>query len=266
MANQLSQSVLKALRDYIDKKECGLKLKAQYFDGMIMPPSEAQKLGQWFEYKATGGLPPYGGGVPQEKTLKSGKLATSYARMEEQVKNFHTLCKKYNVKILSIGDEKFNYGQAKGTPDIVAEIDGELSIIDLKASGLIRDKWSDFGWEDIANPYKPKVKILTQAMHYKYIAQNLYGKEDVPFYFWVFSTTNPSDHRIIRVEIDEDDYALHERELSDAITFLEKEQKRGFKAHPSLQRCSGCPLAAKCPHAAPVAEVEVVYYSSQITT
>ena len=267
MTTQLTQSVLKALRDYIDKNECGLKLKAQYFDGISSASTEAQKLGQWFEFKATGALPPYGDkNVPQPNLLKSGKLSTSYARMEAQVLNFKKLLSAYDVKIISVGDENFNYGQARGTPDIIAEIDGELSIIDIKASGLIRDKWSEFGWENIANSYKPKMKIITQAVHYKYIAKNLYKKDDVPFYFWVFSTTNQDDYRIIKVELDDDEYALHQQELSDAIRFLAKEEKRGFKAHPSLKRCRGCALAKTCAYASPIAEIEEVYYSSAITT
>ena len=261
----ISQSILKRMKDYINNEECGLKIKAQYVDGVVFPPSEAQLLGQWFEYVCTGAMPPYDSErVPEAKKLKNGNLAKSYERMQYQVANFKNLLKHYNIEIVSIGEE-IQYGNARGTTDIIAIVDGQKAIIDLKASGLIRDKWNPLGWEDIANPYKPKMKVLTQAIHYKYIAKNAWQCDDVPFYVWVFSTTNEKDNRIIKVEIDEDEYALHERELADAKVYLEKQLENGFKAKPSMLRCRNCPLAHSCEHKTEFAEVEVVHYSSELT-
>tara|TARA_B100000927_G_scaffold285348_1_gene275329 strand:+ start:1007 stop:1810 length:804 start_codon:yes stop_codon:yes gene_type:complete len=261
---KISQSILKRMKDYIEGEECGLKIKAQYVDGVVFPPSEAQLLGQWFEYECTGAMPPYDSErVPEPKRLKNGNLAKAYERMEYQVANFKALLKHYGIKIISIGEE-IQYGDARGTTDIIAEVDGQIAIIDLKASGLIRDKWNPLGWEDIANSYKPKMKVLTQAIHYKYIAKNLYQTDDVPFYFWIFSTTNEKDNRIIKVEIDEDEYDLHERELADAKVYLEKQLENGFEPRPSMLRCRNCPLAHSCDHKTEFAEVESVYYSSEL--
>ena len=108
------------------------------------------------------------------------------------------------------------------------------------------------------------MKVLTQAIHYKYIARNLFQTEDVPFYFWIFSTTNEKDNRIIRVDIDEDEYELHERQLADAKVYLEKQLETGFKAKPTMLRCRNCPLAHSCEHKVEFAEVEQVYYSSEL--
>ena len=261
---KISQSILKSMRSYIEGEECGLKIQAQYVDKVVFPPSDAQLLGQWFEYECTGALPPYDSeNIPEPKRLKNGNLAKAYERMEYQVANFKALLKHYNIEIQSVGEE-ISYGNARGTTDIIAKVDGQIAIIDLKASGLIRDKWNPIGWEDIANPYKPKMKLLTQAVHYKYIARNLFQTDDVPFYFWIFSTTNEKDNRIIRVEVDEDEYDLHERELEDAKNYLEIQLKNGFKANPSMLRCRSCPLASTCKHKAEFAEVEKVYYTSQI--
>jgi hypothetical protein len=261
---KISQSILKRMQDYIEGEECGLKIKAQYVDGIVFPPSDVQLLGQWFEYICTGGLPPYDSErIPEAKRLKNGNLAKAYERMDYQMANYKALLKHYDVKIKSIGEE-IEYGDARGTTDIIAEVDGQIAIIDLKASGLIRDKWNPMGWEDIANDYKPKMKVLTQAIHYKYIARNLFQTDDVPFYFWIFSTTNEKDNRIIKVEIDEDDYALHERVLRDAKVYLEKTLKNGFKARPSMLRCRSCPIAHSCKEKTEFAEVETVYYTSQL--
>ena len=119
--------------------------------------------------------------------------------MEKQVENFNQAVKHYNVEILSAG-ETLEFGKAKGTCDIIANVDGELSIIDVKSTALFSDKWSEFGWAEIDNAYKPKLKLLTQALHYKYLAKNIY-KKNIPFYFWVFSTKNENDFKIIKVEM-----------------------------------------------------------------
>ena len=88
--------------------------------------------------------------------------------------------------------------------------------LNLKSTSLFNDKWSEFGWVDIANEYKPKLKLLTQALHYKYLAKNLNPElENVPFYFWVFSTKNENDFKIIRVEVDEEDYWFHAKEIDN---------------------------------------------------
>ena len=80
---KISQSILKRMKDYIEGEECGLKIKAQYVDGVVFPPSEAQLLGQWFEYECTGAMPPYDSErVPEPKRLKNGNLAKAYERME----------------------------------------------------------------------------------------------------------------------------------------------------------------------------------------
>ena len=73
------------------------------------------------------------------------------------------------------------------------------------------------------------MKVLTQAIHYKYIARNLFQTDDVPFYFWIFSTTNEKDYRILKVEIDEDEYDLHERVLRDAKVFWSKRLKKDLR-------------------------------------
>ena len=133
----ISQSILKRMQDYIEGEECGLKIKAQYVDGVVFPPSDAQLLGQWFEYECTGALPPYDSErIPEPIRLKNGNLSKAYERMSYQVANYKALLKHYDVKIKSIGEE-IQYGNARGTTDIIAEVDGQIAIIDLKASGLI---------------------------------------------------------------------------------------------------------------------------------
>ena len=54
---KISQSFMKSFAEYKVKEECGLVVKAKYLDGIQSVPTKAMKLGQYFEYMATGGLP-----------------------------------------------------------------------------------------------------------------------------------------------------------------------------------------------------------------
>tara|TARA_R110000851_G_scaffold86327_5_gene187441 strand:+ start:3881 stop:4699 length:819 start_codon:yes stop_codon:yes gene_type:complete len=265
---KITQSILKNMRDYIDGKECGLLFKARYVDGLRTPSTKSQALGNWFEYKCTGALNPYDPTVPEAKISYKGtpkeKLAADYQRMEKQVENFKAAIKHYNVEIISAG-ETLEFGKAKGTCDIIANVDGELSIIDVKSTALFNDKWSEFGWAEIDNAFKPKLKLLTQALHYKYLAKNLYPeKGNIPFYFWVFSTKNEDDFKIIRVEVDEEDYWFHAKEIDNMHQLLKIELKKGFKAYPTIERCSKCPLKEDCSEAMDVPKVETIYYTNQM--
>ena len=265
---KITQSILKNMRDYIDGKECGLLFKARYIDGKRFPSTDGQALGNWFEYKCTGALNPYDPKIPEDKLSYKGtakeKLSANYERMSKQVENFKTALKHYNVEIVSVG-ETLEFGKAKGTCDIIAKVNGELSIIDVKTTGLFNDKWSEFGWQEIDNAFRPKLKLLTQALHYKYLAKNIYKDlKNVPFYFWVFSTKNENDFKIIRVEVAEDDYWFHAKEINDMHQLLQMEIKQGFKAYPSIVKCAKCPLREDCPEAMDVPKIETIYYTNEM--
>ena len=116
MRNQkISQSLMKALGTYVYKivneeridagdspSECGKYFYAKYFEDAYEEPTPAQNLGNWFEFICTGQLPRTGI-EPIPKTLKTGKLAVDYARMEKQAENFKKLMDFHNFKIIESG-------------------------------------------------------------------------------------------------------------------------------------------------------------------
>jgi len=256
----ISQSLLKMLTKYADKKECGLKLKAQYIDRLSDKPTEAQALGNWFEYVCTGALPPYNPVIPEPKLLKSGELPTAYKRMEEQVNNYKFAVEHYKIEIIKAGYD-MKYGNITGTADILAEMNGRKVLIDIKTTGLYDDKWSDFGWntEHLAEGYRPKFDILIQALHYKWLYRQITG-EDIDFYFWVFSTKNTNDFKIIKVNIDEALFTEHAKDIQTGLRFLLHSLKHGFKAHPSMSRCGKCFLKETCVSKLEVPSIDEVYY------
>ena len=260
----ISQSLLKALTKYAEKKECGLKIEALYIDKMKGTTTAAQALGNWFEYKCTGALPAYHPEVPEPKVLKSGKLSVAYERMLNQVENYKQAIKHYNVTDIKEG-VSFNWGNITGTADIIAKVDGKPSIIDIKTTALFDNKWEEFGWntEHLAGEFRPKLNLLLQALHYKWLYKNIYG-EDADFYFWVFSTTNQNDFKIIKVNIEDELYEEHANDIRAALNFLMHNIKTGFIAIPEISRCAKCFLSESCTSKIEVPVVSEVWFSTNI--
>ena len=239
----MSQSILKMLYGYLTDTECGIQVKSKILKTTTFPTSDAQLLGQWFEYIATGQLP-VSGIEPIPKTTRSGDLTAPFKRVEGHVSNYKAILSKYNIEVLETGKvlETDNY---IGTIDILAKIDGKLSIIDIKTTGLLHDKWNDYGWHE--ERLTERENHMTQVYQYKYLAQEVL-KEDVDFYFFVFNTANEHDAKIFKMVIDEFRIEQHELDLEKFYSYLNtKFLKLTDKelAKPELKRCSECPVDCK---------------------
>lgn len=234
----LSQSMMK---DYA--KMCGLLFKGKYVDKNVRDePSEAMKEGIYFEYLCTGQMPK-SGVVPQPERTNKGELTAAYKRIVEAVGLFKKIIKFYNIKILEVG-LRIENDSMSGVLDILAEWDGRVVIIDLKYSGLIDDKWSDMGWADFA--LHEKDQLMKQPVHYKILVNDELNVEDVPFYFFVFNSKDPTDMKIFLIEVDPDRYFFHQVEMDKVREGIEKSMIAGWKAKPDYRICKDCPLSDTC--------------------
>jgi len=275
----ISQSLIKSLNKYINGKQCGLKLKAQYVDGIEFEPSDAMRLGQWFEYKCTGQKTKFGhtpvpdrlkpkkltkaqkeAGLKQEDIV--GELSKKYQDALIQVEAFHKMLKAEKLTIISTGtrlkDDEFGIS---GDVDIVAQREGDdkLIFIDTKYSGLLENKYDDLGWHYDSLEYKHDIMI--QSVQYKLLGIQNYGYEP-DFYFWVFSSTNPNARKSIKVEVSEDRFKTHIKDVFQARKIFEQNLKHGFKPYPSPDGCASCPLKETCEHFTEVPIVHTVYYGN----
>lgn len=291
---KITQSLLKSLIKYRNGEECGIIFKAKYIDNRydLFPPSDAQNLGAWFEYMATGSVPK-NGETPKAEYLKRGKdengnpqLATDYRLMKVHVDNFKKTMNAYGFEMISVGEDitteypnKFGADVIlKGTLDIRAMATkdiysyyqnekvlvakkGEDVIIDLKTTGLLDDKYNDYGWQ-LDNLHN-KINLVTQPIHYKFIELCNTGK-NIPFIFMLFNSRNENDVRIIDFRIDDSAYEEHKSFIDSGIQNMIFFMKRGFKATPSLAKCSDCPLANDCKFKASISPISVYYFANQI--
>ena len=240
---KMSQSLLKNLYEYEWGDACGIPIKKIYIDGMVFPPTPNQALGQWFEEQATG-EPPTRGESPIPKMTQRGELTAPYKRMQIHAEHFKNIMKQYNIKIIETGFS-FDHPKYSGIADIYALWNGKSCIIDLKSTGLLNDKWHEWGWGE--ERLESKEKLLVQAVQYKLLAREVLG-EDVDFYFFVFSTANENDAKIFKVEVDDWKLDMHKQDLDNALIYLDKFLSFSDEqlAKPDMKKCMECPLKDEC--------------------
>lgn len=259
---KISQSLMKSYVDYLNEKECGLYFKARYIDkdpDSDKEPTDAMKVGIYFEYLCTGALPK-NGQIPEPEKVYKGKpnekLSAPYERATESAEVFKRIMDKYGIEIKQVGyyleDKKLNIN---GVIDIYAEWDGQPVFIDLKYSGLIDDKWSEMGWD--LDSLHMKDSLMIQGVHYKLLAERCLNIPDIPFFYFVFSSSDPTNVKIIKQEVDESKKQSHVVAINNVCGKLQSET---YKPYPTLQRCSSCPLAHKCPSKVDVPLISEIYY------
>lgn len=254
---KISQSLLKALSEYIQGIECGISFKVRYITKEVeFTPTKTMKLGNFFEFHATGAMPR--SGEPQAEKTQKGEYTEDYKRALASAQYFKGLLNHFDIKILEknflLEGEK-----EKGYLDILAEWDGRVVIIDLKYSGLLDDKWSPYGWHN--DFLSEKENIMIQPVSYKGLAREVLGVENMPFFFWVFDSKKPLYAKIIEVEVDEQRFYSHKEAVDIAINYLQTHiEKDDWIPRPELLRCQSCAYKSKCPHGVDYPIIEKVYF------
>lgn len=261
----LSQSLLKDYLDYYDEnvKSCGLAIRKRHFEKIPTPQSEVQKLGTYFEYMATGYCHDPNN-PPQAKISYKGTsreaMAADYERATKSAELYKEIIKKHGIEVIKYG-EYMNYDGASGISDIRAKWNGEECIIDLKYTALFDDKFNDYGWHTESLVYKSK--LLLQPIHYKYLIKKISGIENIPFYFFIFSSKDSEKVKIIKTTIQEEHVNLHEEitvEKMKRYINYHYNNPESLEARPNYIRCKDCPFHDDCDKRTDVPLIEEIYY------
>lgn len=273
----LSQSVMKDYQDFWNMKtlSCGLYLFKRNFQRLPQEQGDAAKLGSYFEYLCTGYVRP-GDEVPQPEMVYKGtareKVAADYERAMKAAEFYKKIIDHYGIKVISTGEYLIT-GRTSAILDIRAEWEGRECIIDIKYSGLIDDKFSPYGWAIESLVDRPGLTI--QALHYKHIIKRLEGKENIDFYYFVFSSKDPDNAKIIRINTDESALYRHEMDVAKIERIIDYHYEKAdeyatdmkvnleFSPHelvarPTLSRCLECPYFSSCDKRAEVPKIEEI--------
>lgn len=249
---KISQSLMKALFNYRNNNECGIRIYERYIKGTELETSDAMNMGNWFEYQCTAQLP-RSGKMPEPERLKNGELSAAYRKLDKQIARYHEMIEQYGIKILHTGYSFDSDEYGTGIADIIAEWNGKKCIIDIKTTAKIDDKWSEYGWGDEKFEYvdSPNTQALTiQAVQYKLLALKEFGECD--FYFFVFSTADEDAAKIFKVEVDDAALEKHRENIFQAHKYFNKtfvNKTETELAVPELKRCQQCQLKTNCAYA-----------------
>lgn len=234
MKYNLSASTIKAFDQHETNKYCGKRFKAVKIDKTHEElTGDAARLGQYFE-SIVNGLK----NRPADTTQK-GELTAPYKKAVQAAE-------KTRERIVNI------FGDSPTTFDVNLEKDGNKAIfdilipdkhiiIDLKYSGLLGNKWEEFGWHPstIGNS-----SHMTQAKFYIWFYYQIYGV--IPsFFYYVQSSTDSDNFQVFSIKADEafvNSYnPYYYREMIDY-----KLSTNGFVAEPVYDQCLHCPLNNEC--------------------
>jgi hypothetical protein len=254
----INQSLVKDLIKYQNDELCGLVFHNKWILQQFGGGSKANDLGHYFEWLCTGALAKGESEAPIPETTKSGELTADFKTAKKQAEYFHSLLPKYGIKLLDAGNKIIADDTWIGTLDIEAKWDAifenenlnfdtnnkdHIVIIDLKYSGLLNDKWNEFGWHD--ETLSRKQGTMLQAKHYKFLYWKKYGFNP-PFFFFVFDSKQVGKAKIINVEIDTYELELHEEFLQKAKRYFETNLESGFQPKPSYDLCISCKYQHLC--------------------
>lgn len=254
----INQSLVKDLVKYQNGTLCGLVFTNKWILNQFGGGTKSNSLGHYFEYLCTGALAKGESEAPKPEYTKKGELSADFELARKQSIFFHELMTKYGIKLISAGDKVLADEKWIGTLDILAQwesignyIDFEFGednpekkvIIDLKYSGLLEDKWSEFGWNTDTLPKKQGTML--QAKHYKFLFWKKYGFNP-PFLFFVFDTKEVGKVKVINVDIEDWELEQHEVFLEKAKKYFEHQMKIGFEPKPKYDSCIKCKYANWC--------------------
>ena len=258
----ISQSFLKEFAKYKAGETCGLQVKAKYIDGVQFPSSDAMENGNLFEYLATGSIP-RDGHIPEVNVVYAGtkkeSVSAQHQRVIESAEFFKKIVKDYEIEIIEVGKVCTQDGMT-GIMDIIAKWNNRICIIDTKYSGLIDDKWSEFGWN--LDSLSDKHGLMIQPVQYKLLLSKELECEpdDIDFYFFVFSSQKVRDVKIVKVHVDENTIATHLSTVEWVKGELKKPISSVFKAKPQLVRCNECFIKDNCSSKAELPEINEIVY------
>jgi len=208
--------------------------------------------------------------IPEE-TLREAEddMYADYLNLMYQANHLKRAFKYYEIEILELQKpivipiEGTLYVR-KGVIDIYAMIhkpsEGEPHecFIDIKATGDLgsENKKSFSGW-DRAYLHQNE-DLIIQPIDYKNLAMLSDMSADMPFYFFVHSSSNALDRKIYGMTIGNTIREQHEEFVKKMVEDLQAYSFLGYTPYPTITRCAECPLKDTCKHARTIQKFEFI--------
>jgi len=245
----ISQSMIKRFLKVVDGELCSMRFRATLVEGAEEKSGKAAMMGNRFQWLAFG-LLDYNGKEPEPIiTEKTGKIGADEKRIVKNAALAQGTLKRLGYEIIE-GHRELRVKCIKGEWDLYTEKDGKKYILDVKYSGLIGDKWHEWGWPDNAEDFTDKVSHIIQAKQYLLLA-NLLGIEVDGFIFLVFDSRAEKEgqYKEYLLSVSEQGINEHKRLILNIVEeFLKWMDNDMFVTNPSFTKCKSCPISEICPN------------------
>ena len=244
-----SQTILNTYEKYLAGEECGEYLKLVFIEEKCESrKSVPMAMGERFEYEALGNRNRKGN-IPEAFMNMNGSVSAKQKGITVQSTNFREWMIKNNYRIISKAQGmslEFDEFFLTGIADAIIERDGEYIIMDLKYSGNLNNKDSEWGWHpETLLSHKGKIR---QMIIYLYLLNHVEFKEKKINKFIFYVASSSDENQFVPFEIVVSDEAI-EREMNDIIELAKQlsfEYEIGLTARPTMGRCQECPAKDIC--------------------
>lgn len=137
----------------------------------------------------------------------------------------------------------------KWTHTETGEVFSGCVVVDLKYSGELYTKWSDFSWGIEWNEIEGEWSFdrLAHNEHHKIQARHYAWGSRLPFFFWVWANDGTGDNRLIRCLFSKQSLEAYKPQTLDYYhDRIGAEIVDGFKTIPSMAECPACPFKDNC--------------------
>jgi hypothetical protein len=253
-----SPTLLNSFDGLANDSFCGLFFEAYYIKHEVeSKPSDAMRLGQYFEFVCTGATL-RDGSTPQPDLTQKKEPTAPYRNVMTQKRYWDVFAEHFGLTDKKTGVElltEYNGKTIKGICDVVCKtIEDEVAIIDLKYTAHINNKWDNYGWgfADMGGNWG---KML-QAVVYCYAYEKIHGVRPV-FYFYV-AASNSHERRIFKVTVTDAAIEKMLHQVDYAAEMIEYQQTTGWMPTENYLNCIECPLAETCPSVKKVPTIQHV--------
>ena len=215
------------IKDILPEDFCPHYIHLKYNVGARTEPTDAMENGLFFESELLGSAR---GGKFEMPKNKKGEPYKRELDILENVEYAKSIFKELNIKIDSVQPRVEQYNRA-GHLDALGTIDGKPVIIDVKWTGMAKDKFTR------EYRYNLKTDYEIQARHYQSL-----GKE-LDFVFLIFGKSNWFEGIVFPYE--QEEVEKHITEYSDVAT-AKYDNLESYDFNPNFDKCQNCRLKDLC--------------------